>query len=46
MSFYSYVDLQIQMKRYFRRSNNIPMAVLGWRSPLQMRQYFIEATQP
>lgn len=35
MSFYSYHDLMIQMKRYLNRSNNIPMQVLGWLSPLQ-----------
>ena len=35
LSFYSYRDLQKQMKRYLRRSNNIPMAVLGWKSPNQ-----------
>lgn len=37
MSFYDYDDLQIQMKRYLNRSNNIPMQVLGWKSPLQKR---------
>lgn len=37
MHFYSYSDLMIQMKRYLRRSNNIPMQVLGWKSPLQKR---------
>ena len=37
MSFYSYEDLRIQMKRYLNRSNNIPMQVLGWKSPLQKR---------
>lgn len=37
MSFYSYEDLKIQMKRYLNRSNNIPMQVLGWKSPLQKR---------
>lgn len=37
MHFYSYSDLIIQMKRYLRRSNNIPMQVLGWKSPLQKR---------
>ena len=37
MSFYSYDDLKLQMKRYLNRSNNIPMAILGWRSPLEMR---------
>ena len=38
LSFYSYEDLQLQMKRYLRRSNNIPMAVLGWKSPVQKRK--------
>ena len=33
LSFYSLDDLQLQMKRYLRRSNNIPMSVLGWKSP-------------
>lgn len=33
LKFYSYDDLQTQMKRYLKRSNNIPMAVLGWKSP-------------
>ena len=37
MHFYSYKDLLVQMKRYLRRSNNIPMQSLGWISPLQMR---------
>jgi len=35
LKFYSFVDLQVQMKRYLYRSNNIPMAVLGWKSPNQ-----------
>ena len=43
LSFYSYDDLLVQMKRYLRRSNNIPMTVLGWKSPLQKRQE-LEAT--
>lgn len=38
LSFYSYEDLLIQMKRYLNRSNNIPMQVLGWKSPLQKRK--------
>ncbi len=33
LNFYSFDDLQLQMKRYLYRSNNIPMAVLGWFSP-------------
>lgn len=35
LNFYSFNDLQEQMKRYLYRSNNIPMAVLGWQSPNQ-----------
>ena len=38
LSFYSYEDLKIQMKRYLRRSNRIPMSVLGWKTPIQKRQ--------
>lgn len=38
LKFYSYEDLLVQMKRYLRRSNNIPMAVLGWKTPLQKRK--------
>lgn len=37
LSFYSFKDLKEQMYRYMRRSNNIPMAVLGWKSPLERR---------
>lgn len=37
MSFYSYDDLMIQMRRYLNRSNKIPMQVLGWKSPLKER---------
>lgn len=33
LKFYSFEDLQLQMRRYLYRSNNIPMAVLGWKSP-------------
>lgn len=35
LAFYSYDDLKVQMKRYLNRSNNIPMQVLGWKSPLE-----------
>ena len=38
LKFYSYEDLQLQMKRYLQRANRIPMAVLDWKSPLQKRQ--------
>ena len=37
LKFYSYDDLLLQMKRYMNRSNRIPMAVLGWKSPIKMR---------
>ena len=37
LSFYSYDDLKKQMKSYLKRSNNIPMQVLGWISPIQKR---------
>ena len=33
LKFYSFEDLQAQMKHYLNRSNDIPMAVLGWKSP-------------
>ncbi len=38
LSFYSFEDLQKQMKQYLYRSNNIPMSVLGWLSPNQMQR--------
>lgn len=38
ITFYSFDDLQLQMKRYLKRSNNIPMSVLGWKSPIQKRR--------
>lgn len=37
MSFYDYDDLKVQMARYLKRSNRIPMQVLGWKTPLQKR---------
>ena len=37
LSFYSFNDLKEQMYRYMRRSNRIPMAVLGWLSPIERR---------
>lgn len=42
LSFYSFKDLKVQMYRYMRRSNRIPMAVLGWVSPIEKR-YLLEA---
>ena len=43
LSFYSYDDLQQQMKNYLRRANRIPMAVLGWKSPIQRRKELLPA---
>ena len=37
LKFYDYSDLLLQMKRYIKRSNNIPMQVLDWKTPLQKR---------
>lgn len=38
LKFYSFEDLQLQMKRYLHRSNNIPVSVLGWLSPNQIHK--------
>lgn len=38
LRYYSFEDLEKQMKAYLRRSNNIPMRVLGWLSPVQKRK--------
>lgn len=43
LSFYSFNDLQEQIKRYLRRANTIPMAILGWKSPNQ-KQLELENT--
>lgn len=37
LRFYSFKDLKEQMYRYMRRSNRIPMTVLGWISPIERR---------
>ena len=37
LKFYNYEDLIKQMKSYLNRANNIPMQVLGWKSPLEKR---------
>ncbi len=41
LSFYSLNDLQIQMKAYLRRSNDIPSSSLKWLSPLELRKSLI-----
>lgn len=38
LSFYSLSDLRRQMHRYLLRSNAIPMSVLGWKSPSEVRK--------
>ena len=38
LHFYSYDDLLVQMKRYLYRSNRIPTAVLGWKSPAEKQK--------
>ena len=37
LRFYSYDDLLVQMERYMRHSNRIPMSVLSWKSPIEKR---------
>lgn len=37
LSFYSLDDLNIQMKSYLKRSNNIPSSSLDWNSPIEKR---------
>ena len=43
LKFYSYDDLKTQMKAYLNRSNNIPMQVLNWLSPIEKRNKINEA---
>lgn len=43
LRFYSYDDLKKQMKAYLNRSNNIPMQVLNWLSPIEKRNKINEA---
>ncbi len=38
LKFYAYHDLERQMKAYLYRSNRIPMQVLGWKTPIEMRR--------
>ena len=38
LKFYSFDDLKNQMQRYLRRSNDIPMAVLNYLTPKEMRK--------
>lgn len=38
LKFYSIEDLRYQARNYLKRSNNIPMSVLGYLTPKEMRQ--------
>lgn len=38
LSFYSYDDLIIQMKKYLYRSNRLPMQTLGWLTLVEKRR--------
>lgn len=46
LKFYSYEDLQKQMQAYLKRSNNIPMKVLGWKSPVMKRVELLSLHPP
>ena len=39
LKFYSLEDLRYQAKLYLKRSNNIPMAVLNYKTPKEQRIY-------
>ena len=41
LTFYSLEDLRNQGEKYLYRSNNIPMAVLGYKTPLEKRKQLI-----
>ena len=41
LKFYSYDDLIIQMKRYLYKSNRLPMQVLDWLTPIEMRKKIV-----
>ena len=42
LSFYSLDDLNIQMRAYLKRSNNIPSSSLKWMSPIDKRNSLID----
>ena len=42
LSFYSLEDLRYQGKLYLKRSNNIPMQVLNFLSPIEMRNKLLQ----
>ncbi|EEP27444.1 hypothetical protein GCWU000342_02138 [Shuttleworthella satelles DSM 14600] len=38
-------DNDSEMKRYLRRSNRIPMKILGWSNPIQKREQLLDNRQ-
>ena len=42
LSFYSYEDLVVQMKKYLYKSNRLPMQTLNWLSPIEKRKELLE----
>ena len=46
LKFYSLDDLRTQAKRYLNRSNNIPMSVLNYLSPIQKRNELLSISIP
>lgn len=44
LKFYSYDDLKLQASRYLKRSNNIPMSVLNYLTPKEMRKKLLLST--
>ena len=42
LKFYSFEDLQNQMRAYLKRSNDIPSSTIGWKTPKEMRKYHLE----
>lgn len=44
LRFYSFDDLKLQMTRYRRRANLIPMQSLNWLSPIQKRNQLMQAS--
>lgn len=46
LQFFDFQDLDKQMRSYLRRSNQIPMQVLGWKCPIEMRQELWKSSFP
>ena len=46
LKFFSLEDLQKQMAAYLKRSNNIPIATLGWKTPIEVRKELLPQCPP